>query len=70
MPPSRVPRDAVAAATDASTPEHTESVAVTVSDIARRVFELYLAPGRQDGHDVNDGCKRSASFKGRGPASE
>jgi hypothetical protein len=32
----------------------TQQSAVTVSDIARRAYELYLARGCEDGHDVDD----------------
>jgi hypothetical protein len=32
----------------------TRSANVTESDIARRAYELYLARGCEDGHDVHD----------------
>jgi hypothetical protein len=37
-----------------SLPAIAESVGVTASDVARRAFDLYLARGREDGHDVED----------------
>lgn len=71
MSRSRAPRAAVASAADASTPVNTESVSVTVSDIARRAFDLYLARGRQDGHDVDDWLQAERELQGdKGPAAQ
>jgi hypothetical protein len=42
------------------TPEHQPSVAaedhrsITKADVAQRAYELFLARGRVDGHDVED----------------
>ena len=72
MSRSRAPRAAVASAADASTPANTESASVTVSDVARRAFDLYLARGRQGammwttgacGARVLTGDRRPAGFQ-------
>jgi hypothetical protein len=62
MSRSRAPRIAAASSADVSAPSRTESV-VTVSDIARRAFDLYLARGRQDGHAVDDWLQAERELK-------
>ena len=64
MPRSRAPRNAVASAADASMSAHTEPVAVTATDIARRACDLCLARGREDGHDVDDWLQAEREFQG------
>lgn len=53
-----------AAANDALTPTRTGPDAVSVSDIARRAFDLYLARGRHDGHDVEDWLQAERELQG------
>jgi hypothetical protein len=64
MPRSRASRHAIATAADAPTPSRTEPDAVSVSDIARRAFDLYLARGRQDGGDVDDWLQAERELRG------
>ncbi len=35
-----------------------------MSEIARRAFDLYLARGRQDGHDVEDWLQAERELRG------
>jgi Protein of unknown function (DUF2934) len=35
-----------------------------MSEIARRAFDLYLAQGRQDGHDVADWLQAERELRG------
>jgi hypothetical protein len=35
-------------------------------DIARRAFQLYEARGREDGHDLEAGCRLNRNLKTRG----
>lgn len=62
MPRSRPPQTAVVPA--ASTRAHAESVAVSVSAIAGRAFDLYLARGRQDGRDIDDWLQAERELQG------
>ena len=37
---------------------------ITENDIARRAYDLYLARGREDGHDVEDWLAAERELKG------
>lgn len=38
--------------------------AVTDADVARRAYEVYLARGQQDGHDVEDWLQAERELRG------
>ena len=63
MPLSQVPSDAVDSAAENSTPVNSDA-SLAVSDIARRAFDLYLARGREDGHDVDDWLQAERELRG------
>ena len=53
MTKTQTPRsDATATASDCGRKKPTR--AVTDGDVARRAYDLYVARGREDGHDVDD----------------
>jgi hypothetical protein len=54
MARSRKKHEAVASASDSSVKAPVQAATVTGSDIARRAYDLYLARGREPGHDVDD----------------
>jgi hypothetical protein len=69
MARSRTPRETFTSAADASKPARAESDGATASDIARRAFDLHLARGRRDGHDVDDWLTAERELLGaRAPA--
>ena len=54
MARSRTKHEAVASAADSSPKSLPQPGAVAACDVARRAYALYLARGREDGHDVDD----------------
>jgi hypothetical protein len=46
--------EVVAIASDRASKTAPQPAPVTDTDIARRAYDLYLARGREDGHDVGD----------------
>ena len=46
--------EAVATANDRARKTAPLTTTITENDIARRAYDLYLARGREDGHDVED----------------
>lgn len=45
-------------------PGPTESAPVTDADVARRAYDLYLARGREPGHDVEDWLQAERDLRG------
>lgn len=56
-------RQAVATAND-RVPNSTPQRRTTENDIARRAYDLYLARGREDGHDVEDWLRAERELNG------
>ena len=54
MARQRTKHEAVASAADSSPKSLPQPGPVDASDVARRAYALYLARGREDGHDVDD----------------
>lgn len=64
MARSRTKHEAVASAADRSPKSLAQPATVTGSDIARRAYDLYLARGREDGHDVDDWLQAERELRG------
>jgi hypothetical protein len=56
------------AADRASTLRPHQSAPLTDSDVARRAYDLYLARGREHGHDVDDWLRAERELR-EGPSS-
>jgi hypothetical protein len=54
MAKSATKNDAAATAADRSRKSPAQSATLTSPEIARRAYDLYLARGREHGHDVED----------------
>jgi hypothetical protein len=65
---TRKTNDAVTTA-DRSRTVLTAAANVTTHDIARRAYDLYLARGREHGHDVDDWLQAERDLRGTRPSS-
>ena len=54
----------VATAADRTPKSLAQAATATEIDINRRAYDLYLAPGREDGHDVEDWLQAEHEVKG------
>ena len=64
-PNSKTKHAEVAAGVDGSTaPGPNGSAPVTDADVARRAYDLYLARGREPGHDVEDWLQAERDLRG------
>jgi hypothetical protein len=64
MARARTKRDAVASAADSALKAPSQPVTVSVGDIARRAYDLYLARGCEPGHDVDDWIQAERELRG------
>ena len=55
--------EAAAPVNGATTSELIRSAHVTDADVARRAYDLYLARGRESGHDVEDWLQAEAIYE-------
>ena len=58
------PADAAAAVSGSTRPGPNGSAPVTDADVARRAYELYLARGREPGHDIEDWLQAERDLRG------
>lgn len=63
MPKAKT-HERAAAADDRGRQSLTQPATVPKSDIARRAYDLYLARGREDGHDVDDWLQSERELHG------
>ena len=56
--------NAAPTASDRATKKTSKTATVTDADVARRAYELYLARGRQDGHDSEDWLQAERELNG------
>lgn len=64
MARSRTKHEAAASAADSSPNSLPQPGPVAGSDIARRAYALYLARGRENGHDVEDWLQAEGELRG------
>ena len=65
MPKARIPKtEAHATASDRVTMRGWEGASVTEGQVARRAYDLYLARGREDGHDIEDWLQAERELRG------
>jgi hypothetical protein len=57
-------REGVVRASDRTPRRAAQPPTVTESEIARRAYDLYLARGRKDGHDVEDWLQAEHELNG------
>jgi len=57
-------REGVVRASDRTPRRVAQPPTVTESEIARRAYDLYLARGREDGHDVEDWLQAEYELNG------
>ena len=60
--------EAAAAVGGLTAPAPNASAPVTDADVARRAYDLYLARGREPGHDVEDWLQAERDLRGAGEA--
>ena len=58
------PADTPAAVAGSTAPGGNGSAPVTDADVARRAYDLYLARGREPGHDVEDWLQAERDLRG------
>ena len=58
--------EATATACDRTTKQAARAATVAHGDVARRAYDLYLARGREDGHDVEDWLQAERELRGTG----
>lgn len=56
--------EAVATETDRTSKNALQAATVSDRDIARRAYDLFLARGREHGHDVEDWCQAERELNG------
>lgn len=59
----RMAKPQAVAAADADTSGIPSRETITSDDVARRAYDLYLARGRADGHDVDDWLEAERELK-------
>jgi hypothetical protein len=65
MAKARRPKtQAIATASDRGMTKTSHAPAATAEDVARRAYDLYLARGREDGHDVEDWFQAERELRG------
>jgi hypothetical protein len=60
------PAEAAIAVGESMAPAPNESAPVSVADVAQRAYDLYLARGREPGHDVEDWLQAERDLRGAG----
>ena len=63
MARSQKKHEAVASASDSSVKAPAQAATVSGNDVAGRAYDLYLARGREPGHDVDDWLQAEREFR-------